>query len=68
MLKSISTFHYDEINNDVSKSKILSFTIKHLTKEKSLGSITKQNLIRRGESIRAEISLIGESYPESNER
>ena len=38
MLEYISTPDYDETENGVSKSTVLQLTIKHLTKEKSLGS------------------------------
>ena len=58
MLKSPPTSDYDEKENGVSKSTFLEPTIKHLTKETSLGSSAAQNLVRRGKNIKAEISLM----------
>ena len=53
MLESPSTYDYNEMENGVSKSKVLEPTIKHLMKETSLGSQASRNLVRREQNIRA---------------
>ena len=47
ILESPSTSDYDEMENGVSKSTMLEPTIKHLTKETSLGSSAAHNLVVR---------------------
>ena len=46
------------MDNGVSNSTLLETTIKHLTKEISLGSRAEHNLVRIGQNIEAEISLM----------
>ena len=58
MLESTSTSDYEEMDNDVSKSKVLEPTIKHLIKQPSLDRRAARNLVRRGKSTREEISLM----------
>ena len=58
MLDSPSTFNYDDMDNGVSKSTVLEPTTKHLMKKTSLGRSPAHTLVRRGQSIRAEIPLL----------
>ena len=66
MLDSSSTFYYDEKYNDVSKSTVLEFRIKHLSKETSLCSRLTWNFVSRGENIRAGIIPNGKCRPKIN--
>ena len=67
MLESMYTSEDDEIKNDVSKSTHLEHTIKHLMKETRRFRREAHNLLRRGNNIKAEISLIYTRIPESND-
>ena len=62
MLESPSTSDYNDMDNDVSKSKVLEPMIKHLMKETGLGCRAALNLVRRGKNIRSDISLM-EKFP-----
>ena len=58
MLESPYTYYYDDVDNGVSKSILLEPTIKHLMKDTSLGRWATHNLVRRGQNIGAEVSLM----------
>ena len=53
-----STSDDDEMLNVASKSTLLKHRIKHLRKETRLCCREASNLVRRGQNIRAEISLM----------
>ena len=53
MLESPHTYDYDDMENFVSESIVLEYIIKRLMKETSLGQGVVQNLVRRGQNIRA---------------
>ena len=57
MLESPSTSDSDEMTTGVSKSTCLEPRIKHLMKEKRIFSRAANKLVRRGEILRANISL-----------
>ena len=59
MLESPYTSDYDEMGNVDSKPTVLEPTIKHWMKETILGCRAAHNLVRRGQNIIAEISLMG---------
>ena len=58
MLGSPYNLYYDDMENSVSKSTVLETRIKHLMKETSLDSWATRNLVRRGQNIWSEISLM----------
>ena len=57
LLEYTSISDYDKMDNGVSKSTVLEPTTKHLMKKTSLGRSPAHTLVRRGQSIRAEIPL-----------
>ena len=68
MLESPSTSDYDDTENGVSKPISLELTIKHLMKETRLDLRAACNLVRRGQIIREETSLMKKKHPKRNQR
>ena len=67
MLESPSTYYYDEMDNDVSKSTVLEPTIKHLMKETILGHWSACNLVSIGGIYKTRNIPNSKTIPEINE-